>query len=175
MFVTFTPHPDYLHFFVDPQDVNPQNQPLPIFEIQLSDVWIEIPELMEHHNVFAVWFPNDLVQIEVDTNNILTIWQIVNENHQELYVVPISSPLLAEEIKQQFRIGMPESQVTYSRFAENNEMNNASTITVNDVEENRGLNTMNGGQQKQTQKRKFTKSRRISKKRRMLRRTRKTS
>lgn len=38
-----------------------QNQPFVSFKIQLYDVWIQIPELMKQHDIFAVWFPNNMI------------------------------------------------------------------------------------------------------------------
>ena len=156
---------------VDPQELNPNNVPMPTFEIELTDHWIPVPELMEEHQVFAVLFVEQQIRIEIDANDVFSVFQLDpqnEENNELIYSTPIVSPQLTEDVKEQFRQGMPEFEVMYSRFAENNEENNASTITLGSVHEN---NSMNGGRgkdkrslrKKRTQKRKNRRSGRTRK------------
>lgn len=153
MFVQFTPHEGLL-FHVDPQD------DVPVLTLQLSDTWHIVPD----PQVFIVLFPENAIQIEIDANDVLNVWQLAENGSEDLlYSVLIVSPLLAEQVKQQFRQGMPDFEMIYSRFAENDEENNASTILGNNAMSNYSNNTnanMNGGKRKKRQSRKKTRRQR---------------
>lgn len=135
MFVRFTPQDHVLHLEIDPQDLDAANQPMPTFEIDLTSDW----QVEQQQDVFVILFQANQIMIEIDTNDVLTIWELLDNNPQEvLYSTPIVSPQLADEVRQQFRNGMPFEEILYSRFVENNEMNNASTLTANGYMSNRG-------------------------------------
>jgi hypothetical protein len=185
MFVRFTPQDQpqgqQLQLEIDPQTLNPANQPMPTFLMHVPNHWV----VNQEGNVFVVRFfvppvppqpPIYLFQLEIDANDVLTIWQLVDGNPGVvLYSTLIVSPQLAEEVKQQFRDGMPVFEVTFSRFEENNEMNNASTVTMNGYETNRTNETMNGGKRKYRCYSNRKQSRRYRRKKRTLRRTRKVN